>query len=136
MAQTPWLGPEAPPPHSTAEQSPPHVRRCAPNLPGSLTRSLSRRLGVDATTAMRIALLYGDMEWLASGASQVRYSARDYARRQGLSRNTVLADLHRLQRLGALSLQMECSVALALYGLHGLYPDHQDGALAAGEDGD
>lgn len=109
-------------------------RRCVPNLPGSLTRSLSKRLGVDATTAMRIALLYGDMEWLAAGASQVRYSARDYARRQGLSRNTVLADLHRLQRLGSLSLLVESSVALTLYGLNGLHPDGQDDAFAAGND--
>ena len=102
-------------------------------MPGSLTRSLSRRLGVDATTAMRIALLYGDMEWCAAGASQVRYSARDYARRQGLSRNTVLADLQRLQRIGAVSLQMEACAALALYGLHGLHADQQDPAVADGE---
>ena len=72
------------------------------------------------------------MEWLACGAGQVRYSARDYARRQGLSRNTVLADLHRLQALGALSLLVESSVALTLYGLHGLYPD---GSVASADDG-
>ena len=30
---------------------------------------------------MRIALLYGDIEWLAAGAAELRYSASDYARR-------------------------------------------------------
>ena len=39
--------------------------RTVPNLPGALTRQLSARLGVDATAAMRIALLYGDIEWQA-----------------------------------------------------------------------
>jgi hypothetical protein len=63
------LRPDAQPTRTLAEPSWPSSKRCAPNLPGSLTRSLSRRLGVDATTAMRIALLYGDMEWLAGGAS-------------------------------------------------------------------
>ena len=66
--------------------------RTVPNLPGALTRQLSSRLGVDATTAMRVALLYGDIEWLAGGEVSVRYSASDYARRQGLHRHTVMAD--------------------------------------------
>ena len=33
------------------------VARTVPNLPGALTRQLSARLRIDATTAMRIALL-------------------------------------------------------------------------------
>ena len=41
-------------------------------MPGTITRGLSALLGVDASTAMRIALLYGDIEWLAAGAAAPR----------------------------------------------------------------
>ncbi|MFN9547740.1 MAG: hypothetical protein ACK6AD_11845, partial [Cyanobacteriota bacterium] len=100
-------------------------KRCAPNLPGSLTRSLSCRLRVDATTAMRVALLYGDMEWLASGASQVRYSASDYARRQGMHRNTIHADIKRLAAIGAIRLDCDRANSITV-DLLGLFPTEQD----------
>ena len=53
-------------------------RRWAPNIPGTLIRALSQRLGVDGIAAMRIALLYGDIEWQAAPASELRYSARSF----------------------------------------------------------
>ena len=69
------------------------MRRTVPNLPGALIHHLRCSLAIDPTTAMRVALLYGDMEWQADGARELRWSARDYARRHGFSRNTVRADL-------------------------------------------
>jgi hypothetical protein len=112
---------------SSPSLSPGSPRRCAPNLPGSLTRSLSKRLGVDATTAMRIALLYGDMEWLAGGDSQLRYSASDYGRRQGLHRHTVASDLRRLQDIRAIHItQDSCSASwIQLLGLDEMHPVEQ-----------
>jgi hypothetical protein len=90
-------------------------------MPGTITRGLSALLGVDAPTAMRIALLYGDIEWLAAGAGELRYSASDYARRQGMHRNTVHADLHRLAAIGAI--QLGCDRAnSATIVLRGLLP--------------
>lgn len=94
-------------------------RRWAPNIPGSLTRSLSRCLGVDACAAMRIALLYGDMEWRAGGAALLHYSASDYARRQGLHRQTVHADIRRLQSIGAITVSYD-RCRQAVLELHGL----------------
>ena len=90
-----------------------------PNLPGALTRQLSARLGVDATAAMRIALLYGDIEWQAAGEPTVRYSARDYARRQGFHPHTVQADLRRLIAIGALEARYDVhhGATLSLCGL-------------------
>ncbi len=70
---------------------------------------------------MRIALLYGDIEWLAAGAAELRYSASDYARRQGMHRNTVHADLRRLAAMGAI--RLDCDRAnTATIGLRGLLP--------------
>jgi hypothetical protein len=94
-------------------------RRWAPNIPGSLTRSLSRALGVDAISAMRIALLYGDIEWQAGGAALLRYSGSDYARRQGLHRQTVHADIRRLQDIGAITVSYD-RCRQAVLELHGL----------------
>jgi hypothetical protein len=84
-------------------------------------------LGVDATTAMRIALLYGDMEWLAGGGSQLRYSASDYGRRQGLHRHTVSSDLRRLQDIRAIHItQDSCSASwIQLLGLDEMHPVEQ-----------
>ncbi|MEB3302583.1 MAG: hypothetical protein VKN56_11505 [Cyanobacteriota bacterium] len=120
MSHPPWPGSAPQALHPRVEHGSAPGKRCAPNLPGSLTRSLSRRLGVDATTAMRIALLYGDMEWLANGASQVRYSASDYARRQGLHRHTVASDLRRLAEIQAIQVSTDsCSAPwIHLHGLH------------------
>ena len=113
-------------------------RRWAPNIPGSLTRSLSRALGVDAISAMRIALLYGDIEWQAGGAALVHYSGSDYARRQGLHRQTVHADIRRLQDIGAITVSYDrCRQAvLELHGLgclDGLLADEQLSAQASQE---
>ena len=70
---------------------------------------------------MRIALLYGDIEWLAAGAAELRYSASDYARRQGMHRNTVHADLRRLAAMGAI--RLDCDRAnTATIVLLGLLP--------------
>jgi hypothetical protein len=68
---------------------------------------------------MRIALLYGDMEWLAAGATSLRYSASDYARRQAVHRHTVHADLRRLEAIGAIGVSYDhCNGAvLQLHGL-------------------
>lgn len=97
------------------------VPRTVPNLPGSLIRQLARRLNTTATTAMRVALLYGDIEWKAAGDPQLSYSASDYGRRQGLHRHTVQADLRRLVRLGAISVRYDScnSAQLLLHGLGG-----------------
>ncbi len=94
-------------------------RRWAPNIPGTLIRALSQRLGVDGIAAMRIALLYGDIEWQASPASELRYSASDYARRMGIHRQTVQADLRRLEAIGAIRIEHEPSHGAVLQ-LHGL----------------
>jgi hypothetical protein len=96
------------------------VGRTVPNLPGSLVRHLSRRLSVSPTVAIRLALLYGDIEWLAAGQSQLRYSASDYARRMGFHRNTVHADLQQLRSLGAIAISADRAntVTLQLLGLH------------------
>ena len=94
-------------------------RRWAPNIPGTLIRALSLRLGVDGIAAMRIALLYGDIEWHAASASELCYSASDYARRMGIHRHTVQADLRRLDAIGAISLQQAPSHGVLLQ-LHGL----------------
>lgn len=109
-------------------------RRWAPNIPGSLTRSLSRALGVDAISAMRIALLYGDIEWHAGGAALLRYSGSDYARRQGLHRQTVHADIRRLQAIGAITVSYDrCRQAvLELHGLGRLDGFLADEQLSAG----
>jgi hypothetical protein len=116
---TPTAAPVAPPaaPLATAAATP--AKRWAPNIPGSLTRALCRRFGVDGLTAMRIALLYGDMEWLAAGATSLRYSASDYARRQAVHRHTVHADLRRLEAIGAIGVSYDhCNGAvLQLHGL-------------------
>jgi hypothetical protein len=119
MSTNPQLRLHAQPTIAPVEPPFPSCKRCAPNLPGSLTRSLSRRLGVDATTAMRVALLYGDMEWLAGGGTQLRYSASDYARRQGLHRHTVAADLRRLVEIRAIQITHDsCNAAcIQLQGL-------------------
>lgn len=105
-------------------------RRWAPNIPGSLTRALSRALGVDAISAMRIALLYGDIEWHAGGAALVHYSGSDYARRQGLHRQTVHADIRRLQDIGAITVSYD-RCRQAVLELHGL--GRLDGRLADDE---
>jgi hypothetical protein len=91
-----------------------------PNLPGSLVRHLSRRLSVSPTVAIRLALLYGDIEWQAAGLVQLRYSASDYARRMGFHRNTVHADLQQLRSLGAIAISADRAntVTLQLLGLH------------------
>lgn len=94
-------------------------RRWAPNIPGTLIRALSQRLGVDGIAAMRIALLYGDIEWQAAPASELRYSASDYARRMGIHRHTVQADLRRLAAIGAISIDQDPSHGAVLQ-LHGL----------------
>ena len=94
-------------------------RRWAPNIPGTLIRALSQRLGVDGIAAMRIALLYGDIEWQAAPASELRYSASDYARRMGIHRQTVQADLRRLEAIGAIRIEHEPSHGAVLQ-LHGL----------------
>jgi len=94
-------------------------RRWAPNIPGTLIRALSQRLGVDGIAAMRIALLYGDIEWQAAPASELRYSASDYARRMGIHRHTVQADLRRLEAIGAIRIEHEPSHGAVLQ-LHGL----------------
>ena len=125
MSHPPWPGSEHQAFHSRVEHCSAPGKRCAPNLPGSLTRSLSRRLGVDATTAMRVALLYGDMEWLAGGDSQVRYSASDYARRQGMHRNTIHADIKRLVAIGAIRLDCDRANSITV-DLLGLFPTEQE----------
>ena len=94
-------------------------RRWAPNIPGTLIRALSQRLGVDGIAAMRIALLYGDIEWQAAPASELRYSASDYARRMGIHRQTVQADLRRLEAIGAIGIDQDPSHGAVLQ-LHGL----------------
>jgi hypothetical protein len=94
-------------------------RRWAPNIPGTLIRALSQRLGVDGIAAMRIALLYGDIEWQAASASELRYSASDYARWMGIHRHTVQADLRRLEAIGAIGIDQDPSHG-ALLQLHGL----------------
>ena len=94
-------------------------RRWAPNIPGTLIRALSQRLGVDGIASMRIALLYGDIEWQAAPASELRYSASDYARRMGIHRQTVQADLRRLEAIGAIRIEQEPSHGAVLQ-LHGL----------------
>ena len=68
---------------------------------------------------MRIALLYGDMEWQAASASELRYSASDYARRMGIHRHTVQADLRRLEAIGAIGIDQDPSHGAVLQ-LHGL----------------
>jgi hypothetical protein len=95
------------------------MKRTVPNLPGAVIHHLRRSLAIDPTTAMRVALLYGDLEWQADGASELRWSARDYARRHGFSRNTVRADLERLQRHGAISILPDGSES-CIYRLYGL----------------
>jgi hypothetical protein len=95
------------------------MKRTVPNLPGALIHHLRRSLAIDPTTAMRVALLYGDLEWQAEGASELRWSARDYARRHGFSRNTVRADLERLERHGAIGIQPDGSES-CMYRLYGL----------------
>jgi hypothetical protein len=98
----------------------PAAGRTVPNLPGALVRHLSRRLAVSPTVAIRLALLYGDIEWQAAGQSHLRYSASDYARRMGFHRNTVHADLQQLRSLGAITITADRanSVTLHLLGLH------------------
>jgi len=76
--------------------------RTVPNLPGALIRRLSEQLAISPTIAMRVALLYGDIEWQAGGANELQYSARDYARRTGLHPHTVQADLRHLIAAGAI----------------------------------
>ncbi|MCS5700779.1 hypothetical protein NZK32_17190 [Cyanobium sp. FGCU-52] len=95
------------------------MKRTVPNLPGALIHHLRRSLSIDPTTAMRVALLYGDLEWQAEGASELRWSARDYARRHGFSRNTVRADLERLEHHGAISIHPDGSES-CIYRLYGL----------------
>jgi DNA-binding CsgD family transcriptional regulator len=94
-------------------------RRWAPNIPGTLIRALSQRLGVDGIAAMRIALLYGDIEWQAASGGELRYSASDYARRMGIHRHTVQADLRRLEAIGAIGIDQDPSHGAVLQ-LHGL----------------
>ena len=94
-------------------------RRWAPNIPGTLIRALSQRLGVDGIAAMRIALLYGDIEWQAASSGELRYSASDYARRMGIHRQTVQADLRRLEAIGAIGIDPDPSHGAVLQ-LHGL----------------
>ena len=100
----------------------PASKRWAPNIPGTLIRALSRRLNVDGLAAMRIALLYGDIEWQAAGAGEVPYSASDYARRMGIHRHTVQADLRRLEAIGAIDIHSNPAhgAVLQLHGLGGL----------------
>ena len=94
-------------------------RRWAPNIPGTLIRALSQRLGVDGIAAMRIALLYGDIEWQAASSGELRYSASDYARRMGIHRQTVQSDLRRLAAIGAIGIEQDPSHGAVLQ-LHGL----------------
>jgi hypothetical protein len=111
------------------------MKRTVPNLPGALIHHLRRSLSIDPTTAMRVALLYGALEWQADGASELRWSARDYARRHGFSRNTVRADLERLQRHGAISIHPDGSESCT-YRLHGLGSSEvatEQGGGSAGE---
>lgn len=95
------------------------VVRTVPNLPGALIRRLSEQLAVSPTVAMRVALLYGDIEWQAGGASELSYSARDYARRTGLHPHTVQADLRHLLALGAIEVAYSHTHAATLW-LRGL----------------
>jgi hypothetical protein len=94
--------------------------RTVPNLPGALVRRLSEQLAISPTVAMRVALLYGDIEWQAAGLLQLRYSASDYARRMGFHRNTVHGDLQRLRTLGAIAISSDRAntITLQLLGLH------------------
>jgi hypothetical protein len=110
------------------------VVRTVPNLPGALVRRLSERLAVSPTVAMRVALLYGDIEWQAGGHSQLRYSASDYARRMGFHRNTVHGDLQRLRSLGAIGISCDRAntVTLQLLGLLNPPASHPPLADASG----
>ncbi len=101
-----------------------------PNLPGALIRRLSQRLGVSPTIAMRVALLYGDIEWRAGKGGQLAYSARDYARRTGLHPHTVQADLRHLIVIGAIEADYNPTHAATLQ-LRGLLPQlPSDGSAA------
>lgn len=93
--------------------------RSIPNLPGTLLRRLSQRLGISPTIAMRVALLYGDIEWQAAGALQLRWSASDYARRMGFHRHTVHADFGYLLSLAAVAVHYDArhQPVLQLLGL-------------------
>ncbi|MEY4354709.1 MAG: hypothetical protein RLZZ609_2950 [Cyanobacteriota bacterium] len=81
---------------------------------------------------MRIALLYGDMEWLAGGLGQLRYSASDYGCRQGLQRNTVHADLRRLAAIGAIRLYCDQANSASI-DLLGLIASVQEAATLAAQ---
>ncbi len=58
--------------------------------------------GVDGNTALRLATLYGHIEGISNGAT-VLFKQSTYARRSGLSRNTVFADLQKMASLGWLA---------------------------------
>lgn len=96
--------------------------RTVPNLPGALVRRLSEQLAISPTVAMRVALLYGDIEWQAAGANELQYSARDYARRTGLHPHTVQADLRHLIAAGAIEASYTHTHAATLQ-LRGLAAD-------------
>ena len=105
--------------HSSSD-GPPPACRTVPNFRGALLRGIQARLGVSPNVALRLAALYGDIEWLAAGQPQLRYSASDYARRMGFHRNTVHADLQQLRSLGAIAISADRAntVTLQLLGLH------------------
>jgi len=78
-----------------------------PNFPGALLRGIQARLGVSPNVALRVAALYGDIEWRAAGAPQLHYSASDYARRMGFHRHTVHTDFALLVAIGAISVSYD-----------------------------
>jgi hypothetical protein len=92
--------------HSSSD-GPPPACRTVPNFPGALLRGIQARLGVSPNVALRVAALYGDIEWRAAGAPQLRYSASDYARRMGFHRHTVHTDFALLVAIGAVSVSYD-----------------------------
>ena len=108
--------------HHASTTGPAAAGRTVPNLPGALVRRLSEQLAISPTVAMRVALLYGDIEWQAAGANELQYSARDYARRTGLHPHTVQADLRHLIAAGAIEASYTHTHAATLQ-LRGLAAD-------------
>ena len=93
--------------HHASTTGPAAAGRTVPNFPGALLRGIQARLGVSPNVALRLSALYGDIEWRAAGAPQLRYSASDYARRMGFHRHTVHTDFALLVAIGAVSVSYD-----------------------------
>ena len=93
--------------HHASTTGPAAAGRTVPNFPGALLRGIQARLGVSPNVALRVGALYGDIEWRAAGAPQLRYSASDYARRMGFHRHTVHTDFALLVAIGAVSISYD-----------------------------